>query len=314
MLFAYSYLESMASSHLRNWDGNEWEEHIQLLLQKHYGMGNYQAIPAKHGGDFGIEGYSTDGCTYQCYAAQEPLSTKDRYEHQRDKITTDIGKFIGNKTGLIKIFGTTVIRRWILVVPISESAQLVQHASKKAKQVLDARLPYVSDDFKLIVSTDSCFEKEIQELANIGSIGVVLPKVMVTSEDCDSWLLDNDGLVGNLNRKACKIPKLGSDEKRQGFISLIVSHYLRGQNSLDHFNKNYPDMYARLDNCKRTYEYQLATLSLINDNPAPHHLNETLEKYRTELEKTICTLPSTVVQDLAWEGISDWLMRCPLDF
>lgn len=303
----------MTSARIRNWQGNEWEEYIQLLLQKHYELGNYQIIPAKHGGDFGIEGYSTDGCAYQCYAAQEPLSTKQRYDNQRNKVTTDIGKFISNKVDLIKVFGNTIIRRWILVVPISESASLMQHASKKTKEVLDAKLPYISDDFKIIITTDSCFEKEIQELASIGAIDFALPEVEITPEECDSWILGNDGLVGNLNQKAHKIPKLESDEKRQAFISLIVSHYLRGQNSLEEFNKSYPDIYARLNNCKRTYENQLATLSLINNNPAPQHLNEALEKYKFELENAVGNLPSAVAQTLAWEGISDWLMRCPLD-
>lgn len=304
----------MTSSRMRNWEGDEWEDYIQLLLQKHYGLGNYQAVPAKHGGDFGIEGYSTDGCAYQCYAAQEPLSTKQRYEHQRDKITTDIGKFISNKSDLIKLFGNTVIQRWILVVPISESALLMQHASKKTQEVLDAGLPYVSSDFKIVIVTDSCFEKEVQELANIGVIDVVLADVEITPDVRDSWISENDGLVGNLNQKAQKIPKLESEDKIKAFVNLIVSHYLRGQNSLEQFNENYPDIYARLNNCKRSYENQLATLSLINSNPAPQHLNEALEKYKIELGNAAGSLPSTVVQNLAWEGISDWLMRCPLDF
>ena len=304
----------MTSSHIRIWDGDDWEKYIQLLLKQHYGSGNYQEIPAKHGGDFGIEGYSMDGQVYQCYAAQEPLSTKDRYEKQRDKITTDIGKFISNKLELANIFGETLIRRWILVVPNSESAQLMQHASKKAREVLSAHLPYVADDFKVIISTDSCFEKEIQELAYIGSIDIELPDVEITSEDCDNWITDNEGLVGNLNRKTRKIPRLDSDEKRNEFINLIVSHYLRGQNSLEHFNKNYPDFYARLECCKRTYERQLATLSLISDTSAPQHLSESLEKYKAELKEAVRSLPNTAIDNLGWEGISDWLIRCPLDF
>ncbi|PZV10279.1 MAG: hypothetical protein DCF32_00225 [Leptolyngbya sp.] len=304
----------MSTSRLRMWEGKEWEKYIQRLLQMHYGIGNYQEIPDKHGGDFGIEGYSTDGCAYQCYAAQEPLSTKQRYEHQRNKITTDIGKFINNKTELVKTFGHTVINRWVLVVPLSESASLVQHASTKAKEVLDAKLSYVSDDFKIIIITDDSFKKEIQELAYIGAIDIVLPEIEVTPEDCNNWISENDGLVGRLNEKALKIPKLKPEEKRQDFISSIVSHYLRGQNSLDKFNKDYPDIYARLNNCKRTYEKQLETLSLISNNPAPQHLTEALEKYRIELENTINNLPNTTIQNLAWEGISDWLIRCPLDF
>lgn len=156
----------MTSLNVRFWEGEEWEKHIQLLLKRHYGPGNYQEVPAKHVGDFGIEGYSINGCAYQCYATQEPCTTQQRYDAQRDKITTDIGKFIRNEPELVKLFGGTLIRRWILIVPVSESASLVQHASKKSKEVLRAGLPYVSDDFKVIIDTDSCFAKEINELVD----------------------------------------------------------------------------------------------------------------------------------------------------
>ena len=58
------------------WDGEEWEQRVQLYLKRRYGPGEYVHLPAKHLGDFGIEGFSRDGLAYQCYAAQEPLSTK----------------------------------------------------------------------------------------------------------------------------------------------------------------------------------------------------------------------------------------------
>jgi len=125
----------MSSSKTRNWEGEEWESYIKRLLTRHYGPGNYQDVPARHKGDFGIEGYSTtDGCAYQCYATQEPCTVNQRYESQRSKITTDINKFISNQKDLQKVFGTTLIHRWILMVPISESAKLMQHASKKPKK------------------------------------------------------------------------------------------------------------------------------------------------------------------------------------
>lgn len=62
------------------------------------------------------------------------------------------------------------------------------------------------------------------------------------------------------------------------------------------------------------YETQLETLSMINMSPAPQRIPEELEKYAKELRETVPSLPSTMIQALAWEGISDWLMRCPLDF
>ena len=304
----------MTSLNVRFWEGEEWEKHIQLLLKRHYGPGNYQEVPAKHVGDFGIEGYSTDGCAYQCYATQEPCTTQQRYDAQRDKITTDIGKFIRNKPELVRLFGGTLIRRWILIVPVSESASLVQHASKKSEEVLRAGLPYVSDDFKVVIDTDSCFAKEINELANSGVISIENQNINVDPDRRNDWITSNDGLVGALSQKAEKIPRLAIDGKIEDFKISMIEHYLRGQNLLDSFSKNYPDIYAQLDNCKRMYEFELKTLSLINSNPAPQHLTEAFKQYSGKLKDSAPNLQSTIIDALSWEGISDWLMRCPLDF
>src|SRR5437870_4568866 len=91
---------------IRGWEGNDWQEHVLTLLRSHYDPGQFQDVPDNHVGDFGIEGYSLDGCVYQCYAAQEPLSPNARYEAQRDKITTDLTKFIDNHVDLEKVLGT----------------------------------------------------------------------------------------------------------------------------------------------------------------------------------------------------------------
>ncbi|AFZ61169.1 hypothetical protein H6G54_29005 [Anabaena cylindrica FACHB-243] len=304
----------MTFSNIRLWEGEEWEKYIQLLLKRHYGPGNYQEIPAKHCGDFGIEGYSTEGHTYQCYAPSEPCTTQHRYELQRDKITTDIGKFIRNKSELIKVFGGTVISRWILVVPVSESATLVQHASKKAEEVLKAGLPYVSNNFKIIVSTDSCFEKEKKELTNIGLIDIHTPSVEIEPELRESWLETNNKLVNNLNYKAKKISKLSDNERIEKFKHLMIDNYLQGQNLLESLNKNYPDLYATIDNCKRSHERYLEMMSSINDNPANQHLSQALKEYESNLQKSIPNLPPATIQKLSCEAVSDWLMRCPLNF
>lgn len=71
---------------IQTWSGEEWENFIQRLLKRHHGHTNYQEVPAKHGGDLGLEGFSTNGCASQCYAAQGYRDTNSLYEAQRDKM------------------------------------------------------------------------------------------------------------------------------------------------------------------------------------------------------------------------------------
>ena len=113
------------------WDGNEWQDHIIRLLKMRYAVGEFQEVPDRHRGDFGIEGFSRDGRAYQCYSPMEPLATATRYESHRDKISADIKKFEDNKDELSALFGPTRITRWVLIVPTFDSGPLIQHAEKK---------------------------------------------------------------------------------------------------------------------------------------------------------------------------------------
>ena len=301
-----------SSKNIRFYEGEEWETYIQLLLKRHYKL-NYQEVPAKHKGDFGIEGYSSCGAVFQCYAS-EACETNLRYEAQRDKITTDIGKFIKNKAEFIKLFGNTVINRWILLVPVFDSALLVQHASKKAKVVLDLDLPYVSNDFKIFIETDDYFAKERNELANAGVIDINLPDAEISSENRDEWLNLNDGLVKKLDIKGQKIFSLTSSDKIESFKRLIIDQYLVGQNLLNYLSNNYPDLYVSLSNYKLTYENELTMNSLINDSPSNIFFRQTHKEYEQNIKSVTPNLSSTIIKKLSLEAISDWLMRCPLDF
>ena len=94
-----------------DWDGNAWERHcLNLLRMRYKASGQFEIVPAFHGGDLGIEGFSHDGCAYQCYAPRGPLPIKDRYESQRRKLTEDVVKLETNQSELRAILDGVVIR------------------------------------------------------------------------------------------------------------------------------------------------------------------------------------------------------------
>ena len=67
------------------WGGDEWEEHCCLLLGAKYGE-NIQFVPARTGGDGGLEAYRLDcGTTYQCYAPQDALTVQAQTDAQKRK-------------------------------------------------------------------------------------------------------------------------------------------------------------------------------------------------------------------------------------
>src|SRR4051794_37169387 len=100
-----------------NWDGEGWQRHINLLLGLRFSPWSYQPIPDRVDGDYGLEGFSSDGVAFQCYAAEEPLSVEMLTEKQRDKITRDINKLCDNHQLLAGILGGVRIHTWVLMVP-----------------------------------------------------------------------------------------------------------------------------------------------------------------------------------------------------
>jgi hypothetical protein len=180
--------------------------------------------------------------------------------------------------------------------------------------VLRCSLPYVSDDFKVVIVTDASFAKEINELAAAGVLDLDTSIPEFTNDDCQDWLKLHLTLVMNLDLKAKKIPKLVSDGKLEDFKLSIIGHYLRGQNVLEDFGERFPSIYGKLNTCKQIYQNQLETVSLFESEVPSRHLNNALNEYSHHIEKTCPNLPPSTVKILAWEAVSDWLMRCPLDF
>lgn len=305
------------SDMIRTWEGNEWQEHVQVLLKHHYGPGQYQEVADRDRGDFGIEGFSRNGCAYQCYAAAEPLTTDGLYNKQRTKITNDIGKFIRNKSDLVKTFGPTKISRWILMVPRYESARLVQHAEKKAQEVRDALLPYVATDFYIHIATEEEFAAELAVLVNTGAALVDIDPGTVEREQIDQWLthVDNVTLVDNLRQKTAKLPSLRDPEDRDKFAIEMVRHFLAGQTVLSNMHDSYPDVWRSILRSKNGRERFLGTESLLNGGTANEMLGSSMNTYKNEIsQNTKASLSSSTLNTLAYEAISDWLLRCPLNF
>jgi len=294
------------------WDGNEWQEYIERLLMLRYGL-HYQSVPATHKGDFGLEGFSRqDGHAFQCYAAKEPLATNERFERQRDKLTVDIGKFICNRPELAKLFGNTIISVWTFVVPVFDSAALVQHASKKAGEVRAKNLSYVAAAFQISVVTDEHFLTERQTLMSHGLNQVKIEPDSLPIPDVDKWASRNDTLVRSLDTKLKKLPNVSGDPQLNELRAQILKHYLTGQNVLDQLKREYPFLYEAVIKCRRHREQFLITNRLTSNTNIS--LPDVIDDYISELGTKVKGIDPSTAELIGYSTAGDWLIRCPLDF
>jgi len=292
----------------------EWQERIILLLKRRYGVTEFQEIPDRDRGDYGLEGFARNGSVYQCYAAKEPLSTNELYAKQRNKITKDLSKFKDNKDDLIKIFGPTKISCWVLVVPRWESKDLLKHAEKKAEEIRNVNLPYVADGFFVHIATEEDFAVERQSLLDVGLAKIQVDPDEFNTATGEDWSEENDDLVKELNRK---IEILNPRLDKNSLVQLkgkFIHHYIEGQNVLEILHSKYSDLYVAVKRLKTNREKFLETSSLIPTGAPADTFHIALSEFKNELTDEVKGLSNNMVEILGHEAVSDWLLRCPLDF
>ncbi len=293
--------------------GIDWQDFANRLLQRHYGPGEYQKIPDHDKGDAGLEGFTNSGEAYQIYGPEEPLTTGERFKKHRSKMTTDVRKFIGNQKTLQKLLGTVKIRRWVLLVPTYDSKEIVGHASKKTKEVKTAELPYVTDDFQVVVEDEEAFSVEREELLRGRLANVEIVAGDIKDADMSQWVGNHDPLIQDLDGKLTRLPTLQSTEQRHEFRNQIIRHFLRGQNVLEELRK-YPESYEKIHTAKSEQERYLVAKSLLTTKTPAGYLETSLDKIRMSMRENVPAVSSHTIEAVAWEAISDWLIRCPLNF
>ena len=292
---------------------DEWQIWANQILSCHYGPPDYQTIPDKDRGDAGLEGFCpSKGHAFQAYGCEEPIGVQERYDKQRDKMTTDIRKFITNASTLSRIFGYTKITRWVLFVPYFDSKEIVTHASKKTAEVMAAGLPYVATDFRVMICQEGEFAIERDKLINATSRGLQIRTNPITEADLTEWTSTNDVLLEILERKLAKLPTLNSNANRAAFAKQVLTWYLNGQAVLDRL-RSYPQVYEKVVATKSHREAFLA-MSALNGSTSNEILVATLNELRDTLAREAKELHDFCAEQLAYEAVADWLIRCPLDF
>jgi hypothetical protein len=292
--------------------GSEWQAWADKLLQRHHGPGEYQKVPDRDKGDAGIEGFTiSTGCAYQAYGPVEPLSTQERYEKHRSKMSQDIRKFIENRVLLSSLFGNVKIHRWILLVPHYDSKEIVRHATKKTQEVLSEKLPYVADDFRVCIEDEVVFSVERDEFlhSRVGAINVYEDEI--THQRIIEWVDANDDLVKAVEEKVSRVKR--KNEERRSFRDQIIKVYLEGQNILEELRR-YPLAYENIRRAKSQTERYLVLESLTSKGASIDILNGSLDKIRNTVLDQAPELARSTIEAIAWEAVADWIIRCPLDF
>lgn len=299
------------------WDPNDWERHIQKVLKIRYAkpVGCYQHIPAEIKGDCGLEGFAHDGTAYQCYACQNWSDSAFLLTKQKNKMTADIGKLLKREAELRKILGDIRIGIWNFVLPFWNDKELLAHARKKQEEVRKRAQKHIKSDFRISVITADEFALETQALATHDLYQFDVKEIPDTLAGVTKWLDDNKGmeLAENLSRKSNVIAQGKSERTRQKFVTQMVKDYVSGQVVLGRLELELPEVYENVILRKTFRESELEAECLTNTSVPGEFFNATLKGYKLQLAE-VSGIGPFAVEVLAREAVSDWLIRCPLEF
>lgn len=292
----------------------EWENYFKDIIRLHYQPSNYRDVPDKHVGDFGIECYTLSGHVFQCYLPSQISDIKKLVDAQRQKINDDIKKFtLTNVSELKKLFGGIEISRWILATSANESAVLAQFCAQKSIDVRAMGISYISSDFEILIHTDKEYPVEVGYLLR-ENYQLSFNFTNASSETVVRWISENSEFLSKLDMK---VPKIEREVERLVVLrNFIIQKYLDYQNLMDLLRQDWPEIYSKIFNCIQNRENSLIGRFLLGASAMlpSDVIKEEMMKLNNNILDEVKSFKGADLEKIQWGVISDWLIRCPLDF
>lgn len=293
-------------------DPKAFERYFKDIIKLHYLPANYRDVPDGQGGDYGIECYTLLGHAFQCYLPEQTSDVAKLVAAQKAKINRDIKKLSTNKTKLEALFGSTKVCRWILATSAHKSADVTSFCAQKSLEVRDQGLNFVASDFEILIHTEDDYKIEAAHLhKQIYQLNIDFERN--TTQSVEGWIDNNLTFLDNLDRKLPKI--IGDEERRRQIKSSLVHKYLDYQNLLSRLLQDWADIYEVVVRSVQNRQSYLESRYLTSPDLLPNDvIKEELQKLEDDLAREVSTLKRTDIELIKWGVVSDWLIRCPLDF
>jgi hypothetical protein len=310
-------------------DGDEWEEFCQSCLKIKHQHNNFKSVPADDGdGDCGLDGFNSIGDAYQCYCPEKEYTDKELYEHQRDKVTTDIQKLYDYKVKLKKILNGNKIKTWHFTTPLLKSKQLIHHCNTKEKLVKSWNLDFIDDDFQIGLKDYEYFLPEIplvisssKVLYPMNSRGIDFPAEEPSSQLIEDYkaTYENNKFVENGLRKNEKLfSKVDGKDYAENIIKLTdsnIEYNIIGESILKLWSNAYDKQYEKFVRVRKTLEKRIKHESLIPVANNPEKLKEIKEIVKEALNNEFPHfLSESNKEELTSYLVSYWVLECSLDF
>ena len=286
--------------------GDDWEEICNILLGLKHGV-DYEPI-SDTGGDNGLDGLVvSNGTAYQAYG-QEP-ENKDPVKGVKDKIHKDLTKLKTFESDIAEILKNNKISRWVLLlnkaVPHND---IHAFTKKKQEQVKSWELPILTSNFQAIVQPPSYLQSEYNEYKKkkYDRIEVEIEAGIPPSFDS----IKEESSFINVSNKFKKITDIKSAEILA--YNEIKAH-IENTSQFDEIRKQQPDFYSEIEEIRSDVESDAEQGSILEGSYNSFANTRFILESRLN-NKIGERLGSSTLKRVRKFIISDWFVRCPLDF
>lgn len=303
-------------------DGNAWENLCVRCYRMRYQKDNYTAIPAVQGGDAGIEGFTHKGIVHQCYCPERSYSDNDLYNHQRDKLSTDIEK-LKNNANRFDALGVPPIEEWHFNIPEYKDSRILVHAENKRQEVLDAKkndpthYAHISDNFRIIIKTAEDFTPEISRIIRTTLTDERI-NVAIKHSDEPDWSKCDSSKVANIRRKIKAVMLVNNDtEALNKIVGMYVEYYISGLEIMSSLRVDFPEIYEDIFKLEQSYKREVIIKTLMNTDKKMNYslFNEILNEFHSKLEQDFSkTLTEASIGELKQDLVASWLADCSMEF
>lgn len=297
---------------IHQWNPDEWEMFALSLLQHRHGSLNVHKIPAAHKGDLGVDFYClAQAVIYQCFAVVEPIDIATRADRQKTKITVDLKKIVAGAPTVSQLFVGKPVKKWVLLVPNHDSKEVNLHCSKKTSEIRGLNLSVFDPEFEVGVQDQDYFPGASLQIA-ISAISTVALSVQTPSEsDLSAWKEGSPDLLATATKKLIK--RTGPDGV-QAAVTNAVQSFLQANALMDFLRSSAPDIHEKVIAAIAARTRRLEFAGPRGGHEPAAILHGEVDRLVSAIREAAPTLSLANAEEIAFGTVSEWIMRCPLDF
>ena len=302
--------------------GNAWEELCVQCYRIRYQEDNYTVVPATHGGDAGIEGFTNKGIVHQCYCPERIYTDNELYEHLRDKLTTDIDKLKNNAKRLIEL-GVPAITEWHFNIPEYKDSRILSHAENKCKEVLEAKqnhpddFIHIAENFKIVIKITDDFTTEISRIIRTTLTDKKLNLAIKHSCEPD-WSKCTSEKVSNIRRKIKAVMLTDDDSDAVNrVVGMYVDCYISGMEIMNTLRVKFPEIYEDIFRLEQSYKREVTIKTLMNTDKKMNSklFDEILDDFHLKLKQDFSNIfDEASIGELKQDMVASWLADCSMEF